>query len=428
MKKWLVLLLLPVFLFSQNQEGTQNPEDSESLVEIKTLNDLIQSKEIIEDVKKEEPKEEKKEEPKDKMIEPEKIDKKDKDKEEKKETKKPLIIAKQEKKNANVFDGKLSSDEILVEKKGKNLILWIKQNPKIMSAALISPSNWNLRAHYFLRSPKKISEQKNNTLWYNGLPLGNEKKLYFLASSSPKKHPLLGNAFQITVPERVTFGYNKKTGFKWIVPGKTDLVIRLFKKKEGQGGYKDNRYRIPLIEEAKLEKSEIKVLKIEKKDCLVGLSFLYEGNSSLIQQMSIETEKNEILLHDFAKNLTYPKYFQITELSFNKNLSVFKMNFIVIFNTKKNKKFLLKIKTDKETVSLPIDMDSLEQPKEENIEPKEESAGKKEETTVKEIEKKSEPVNEVKKEENQEINPEKSKKNENLPDELNLKVQGEENK
>ena len=121
MKKWLVLLLLPVFLFSQNQEGTQNPEDSESLIEIKTLNDLIQSKEIIEDVKKEEPKEEKKEEPKDKMIEPEKIDKKDKDKEEKKETKKPLIIAKQEKKNANVFDGKLSSDEILVEKKGKKV-------------------------------------------------------------------------------------------------------------------------------------------------------------------------------------------------------------------------------------------------------------------------------------------------------------------
>lgn len=433
-KKWIMALLLmtafiPFVLFPQSQEGALAQED-ENLVEVKTLQDLINSKEIDEE-KKETVEPEKKEV---QQARPE--EKKTLPLEEKKEAVipkekvKPLKVPKQAVKNQNVFDGKLSQEDILAEKKGQYTVLWVKKKAQVYSVALLSSKSWNLKAKYFLRSTQKISEQKDNTLWYKGLPLGNEKKLYFLASSSTEKHPLLGKAFKIVVPTKVAYGYDKNYGEKVIAAGQTELAIRLFKKPQGQGTYLDNRYMIPLIEDSQINQPEIALYQKEKKIHLVGISFVYKGLSPNVRQITLETDQEEILLHDFVKNLTYPKYFHIVSWSYNKDSSLFKMKFIVIFNVKKNHNFILKVKDSKGTLSYPIDISKIEEEKPKEIEMKAEP-GKKTEPVLEE--KKEIPKNEVKKEEPKtEVKEEPKqddeikvevKKEEPASDDLNLKVQ-----
>ncbi len=138
----------------------------------------------------------------------------------------------------------------VLEKKGEDYWLWIKKMPATQSVALvIDYQQQNQDTKYFLRSLLPIKNQTNNQIAYQNKMLGNNQKLYFIASSALVKHPVLGQSFRLVIPKQVGFGYIQENSYNEfdLVPHKTQFFIRHFNKQWGQGPYQDTLFTLPVL-------------------------------------------------------------------------------------------------------------------------------------------------------------------------------------
>lgn len=138
----------------------------------------------------------------------------------------------------------------VLEKKGEDYWLWIKKMPTTQSVALvIDYRGQNQDTKYFLRSLLPIKNQKNNQIAYQNKMLGNNQKLYFIASSALVRHPVLRQSFKLIIPKKVGLGYIKENSYSELdlTPHKTQFFIRHFSKKWGQGPYQDTLFTLPVL-------------------------------------------------------------------------------------------------------------------------------------------------------------------------------------
>lgn len=256
MKKTLALLLLmPLFLFAQD----------DSLLKIKKVDD------IIHELSPEQPEATKADlTPVDEKKEPEKVI-------EEEPTEKKEPIKKEEPAHETSFSGTLTPADVFLEYGTSHIQLWVRSRNFLGSVALITPYHqWKGKNRYFLRSRTRILEQKHNTIYYKGKPLSDT--MYFLASSSPEEHPLLGQAFKIIIPSEVVYGYNKFAGKISLKPGQSEFVIRAFEKPFGQGRFKDTIYllRKSSISQS-INRNTLQLAKKEKSDSFVDYYFSYSS-------------------------------------------------------------------------------------------------------------------------------------------------------
>lgn len=261
-------------------------EKEESLLEIKSVEDLIE-KTVENPVKK-------------KVVEkkePKKVEKKKKpEPEEKTETKKkkeePVHI---EKKQAAKFTGKLSSFDVFLEKKAGIFYLWVRKKPGMASVALVTAEKYGAKnSRYFLRSDKEWSGdlKADYRVRYKDRLLGGGEELYFLASSVAKHHPMLGSAYPIVLPAKMIYGYKKGRTYGELAlqPGKTKVLVRVFKESYASGKFADNRYCFPSVEKSVVVKPELRLIEQSERKGFELFEMVYRSPNRDLQEIWFKEE------------------------------------------------------------------------------------------------------------------------------------------
>lgn len=188
-----------------------------------------------------------------------------------------------------------SSGDFMLEKKQNYYSLWIKAK-KNQSAALLNASG---KGRYFLRSPGLISEQQENSVAYGKKNIGNESGLFFLASSAVKTHAVLGQAFEILIPERIVYGYgNRKTGQTLIpVPGQTQFRVRIYAEKNARGNYRETLYRLHPVPGSLTAGQNLKIIQVQNFEKQKVLTAVFFNESQSLKQISKKTGGHEEILY-----------------------------------------------------------------------------------------------------------------------------------
>lgn len=141
----------------------------------------------------------------------------------------------------------LSHRDILIVPGTGYIDLIIRKKAAIHSVLLTTASN-SFRANaspyseYVLRSMKWIPENGDERLLYKKRLIGKNAKLYFLVTSSVIRHPAMGKAFRMRVPNYVIYGYKWENFGTLKIQDGSRFNIRTFSKKyaDYRGGFADN--------------------------------------------------------------------------------------------------------------------------------------------------------------------------------------------
>ncbi len=299
------------FLKAQN-EGPSN----ESLIEVKTLKDLMKNTVYSADSTKTEEKQEEEE-----VLEQEE--------EEEIEKEAPQVQKDLEKEVPiqSFFPDKESpfytAADFMLEKQQDHYVLWIKAKEN-QSVALLNASGKGL---YYLRSSKLIEEQKENDIFYGTKRIGNKSKLHFLASSLVQKHPILGNAFEIILPQEMVFGYESAKNLQKInlMPEETQLRIRIFTGRYAQGKSQDYFYLIHPVPSHLKERDNLKIIQTQKLKDKKLLTLAYFNDTPVFKSISKKNQEQQEILFMAEKPAT--SNFKTLYLSFNHQGPLFLMLF-----------------------------------------------------------------------------------------------------
>lgn len=334
-----LLILLPIFLFAQD----------DSLLKIKKVDDIIHelSPEQPETTKEDPALADEKKEP-EKVIDEEPVEKKE-------------PIKKEEPAEETTFSGTLNPADVLLEYGSTHTQLWIRSRNLLGSVALITPYHqWKGKNRYFLRSRTRLPEQKFNTIYYKGKPLSDT--MYFLASSTPEEHPLLGRAFRIIIPQEVIYGYNKFAGKLALKPGQSEFVIRAFEKPYGQGRFKDTIYLLRKSSiSQKVTRNTLQLAKKEKSESFVDYYFSYSSPHRgkkyiLVSDNGVDTELYQTGARLLPQEEATHQGLNILHWNFDENKNGFHMIFNLTLDKRTAKILTLIVLEENEPVSYKIDL------------------------------------------------------------------------
>jgi hypothetical protein len=105
----------------------------------------------------------------------------------------------------------LSPTLYLIERYEEHYVLYVKKPAWTASVLLVSEpvyiSSSRRYEAYALRSMKPVPENGSPVLIYRNRRIGAGQDLHFLSSSTRIQHETLGDAFRITIPYKVVYGY-----------------------------------------------------------------------------------------------------------------------------------------------------------------------------------------------------------------------------
>ena len=150
----------------------------------------------------------------------------------------------------------LSPNDLRIELRadgGYHLFIRYKQD---ISSVLITESTRDpayRSANYAYRAAERNDINGDEIRLIDGYPIPSESRIYSLVSSTPRRHPVLGWAYHIYIPETLLYGYEDGRHGEVHVGDGTYLNIRAFyyAYADYRGAFKDNPFILRVSQETR---------------------------------------------------------------------------------------------------------------------------------------------------------------------------------
>jgi len=135
-----------------------------------------------------------------------------------------------------------------VQKKNSEYVLTVRKLSGSASIVLLSKSMYNSRTrkndNYSLRSITAIKSNNDNLIRYKNTTLGPKQGLHFLATSTSVSNTQFGEAYTLTIPAKVIYGYWQTRLHQLEVSKGSELRIAFYDKKYAASGSYRRTFRI----------------------------------------------------------------------------------------------------------------------------------------------------------------------------------------